>query len=195
MRIAILGAAVALALTAAPAGAAPVTVAGTSPDSTLMVEDIKEHSTDQLGLTLVGPVALGAEDFTTREDGDPPLWPDEALLVDETLPSPDGTTRILSGGAVNAAATAVELTFEGGRTMRYPTVDGSAYQGRQAGLVRFFLGETTLPEEDVDDDPVRVRLLDASGAVIGVAKDQDAEQSVALMRRRAGGAGSGWAPR
>jgi hypothetical protein len=183
--------AAALALAAAPAHAAPVTVAGASPDSTLMVEDESEHGADQLELTLIGPVALGAEDFTNREGGNPPLWPDEALLVDETLPSPDGTTRILSGGAVNAAAAAVELTFEGGRTVHYPTVEGSAYHGRQAGLVRFFLGETTLSEEAVDDDAVRMRLLDSSGAVIGVAKDPDTERSIALMRRSAGARSSG----
>jgi hypothetical protein len=111
-----------LALAAVPAHAAPVTVAGASPDSTLLVEDISERGFDRLELTLVGPVPFGAEDFTTGDSGDPPLWPDEGLLSDETLPSPDGTTRILSGGVVNAAAAAVELTFENGRTVRYPTV-------------------------------------------------------------------------
>jgi hypothetical protein len=181
-------AAAALALAAVPAHAAPVTVAGASPDSTLMVQDISERGFDRLELTLVRPVALGAEDFTTGDSGDPPLWPDEALLADEELPSADGTTRILSGGAVNAAAATVELTFEGGRTVRYPTVEGSAYQGRQAGRVRFFIGETTLPEEDVDDDAKGMRMLDASGAVIGVAKDRDIEHSIPLMRRSAGGA-------
>jgi hypothetical protein len=181
-------AAAALAVTPASAHAAPVTVAGASPDSVLAAEDVREHGSDQLELTLVGPIALGATDFTDRESGDPPLWPDEALLVDEHLPSPDGTTRILAAGAVNAAAASVELTLEGGQVVRFPTVDGSAYQGRQAGLVRFFLGDATVPSDDIDDDPVRVRLLDASGAVIGVVKDPDSERSVRLMRRSAGGA-------
>jgi hypothetical protein len=180
--------AAALALAAVPAHAAPVTVVGASPDSMLTVEDIEERGFDRLDINLIGPAAVGGEDFTTGESGDPPLWPDEGLLADTELPSSDGTTRILSGGVLNAAAAAVELTFDNGRTVRYPTVEGSAYQGRQADRVRFFLGETTLPEADVDDDAAGMRMLDASGAVIGVAKDRDIEHSIPLMRRSAGGA-------
>jgi hypothetical protein len=179
--------AAALALAAVPAHAAPVTVAGASPGSMLTVEDVSERGFDRLEITLISPVADGAGDFTS-DRGHPPLWADEGLLADTNLPSPDGTTRILSGGVVNAAAAAVELTFDNGRTVRYPTVDGSAYQGRQAGRVRFFLGETTVPEADVDDDAVGMRMLDSSGAVVGVAKDRDVEHSIPLMRRSAGGA-------
>ena len=91
------------------------------------------------------------------------------------------------GGAVSAAAASVEVAFPGGQVVRLPTLAGDAYTGRAAGRVRFFLGEITLTDK-ADDDPALVRMLDASGTVIGVADDgRGVKRRLQLSQRRAGG--------
>src|SRR5206468_3398393 len=57
-----------------------------------------------------------------------------------------------------------------------------------AGQVRFFLGEITLPQRDIDDDDVQVRVFDAAGAVLGVHDSPDITQRVDIAHLRAGGA-------
>jgi hypothetical protein len=179
-------AAAALALSAGPAAAAPVVVAGASPGATLSAEDTRFGPHEELTVTLTGPADAGdPDDFTTSSGEEPPLWPDEVVLASETLPSPEGTTRILVGGATSAAAASVELRFDDGRTLRLPTLDSSAYQGKYAGLVRFFLGEITVPDADVDDDPAQVRMFDAAGAVIGVFDSPDVTRLAHITRTRA----------
>jgi hypothetical protein len=189
--IAILAAAT-LALGAAPAGAA-VTVAGAPPGATLTVEDARDNGADALKLELIGPNEGGtsAEDFTTGDTEPPPLWPDEVRVASEDLSDldDDKTTRILVGGAVNAAAASVELKWaDRPELLRLPTLDGGAYQGRHADQVRFFLGEITLPQRDIDDDDVQVRVFDAAGAVIGIHDSPDQTQRVDLAQRRVAGA-------
>ena len=88
---------------------------------------------------------------------------------------------------MSAAAAAVELVFRGG-SARVPTVAGEAYTGRHAGHVRFFLGQVRLIGEDTDSDPVTVRMLDASGAVIGVERSPTTTVRQQVFRRRAAGA-------
>lgn len=181
-------AAAVLALAAGQADAA-VTVAGAPPNAMLTAADGTNDGRAELDLTLIGPADAGTPgDFTTTESDPPPVWADEAVVASETLPSPDGTIRILVGGAVSAEAATIELGFGGGHFLRVATSESSAYQGRNAGQIRFFLGEVTLPEADVDDDPESIRMLDASGAVIGVAHSPDIKHTVPISRRRAGGA-------
>ena len=161
-----------------------VIVAGQSPGSTLTVADAIVAGSDRLELTLdVQP----SVDFGFSERSDPPLWPDEIVLVSYGQDDGSGATRVSVGGAVSAVAAAVELGFAGGQVLRLPLLAGDAYTGRYAGRVRFFLGEVTLAAKDADDDPALVRMLDASGAVIGVARSPTPTRSVELLRRRAGG--------
>ena len=87
----------------------------------------------------------------------------------------------MSGGAVM-----VELGFADGHVVRVPTFAGEAYTGTWAGRMRFILGETTIGP-GIDSDPESVRMLDAAGAVIGVARAPVRARSARVLRRRAGG--------
>jgi hypothetical protein len=138
-------------------------VAGAAPGPTVAVQDVG----DKIAITLAAP---GAESVT--ETSVPPLWPDEAVIAKTTAGG-----EVFVGGAVDPAAASVEITFEGDQVIRVPTVASVAYAGR----ARFFVGQVT--SRDIDDDPTTIRVLDDSGAVIGVAKSPDTERSVPLLRR------------
>jgi hypothetical protein len=180
-------AAVALALAFGHAGTAAaqseVTVAGGSPGPTLQVADADARYLD-VTLQSTGE----AEPDLDFERDDPPLWPDEAIVATLAKDGAGGASVVSAGGAVSAAAATVEVGFRGGHVLSLPALAGEAYTGRHAGRVRFFLGTITLPDGVTDDDPVSVRMLDASGAVIGVAASPDAERREVVLRRRAGGA-------
>jgi hypothetical protein len=167
--------------------AAAQVVAGALPGPTLDVADATEDGAPRLELTLTSPdpdePAGRALDL---EGGEPPVWPDDATIATASVETSGSSTLVYFGGAVTAEAAAVELTFKGGVAVRVPTVAGEAYAGREAGRVRFFLGEATLAE-DTDDDPELVRLFDAAGAVIGVPRRSPLpSQSVRVLRRRIG---------
>jgi hypothetical protein len=72
----------------------------------------------------------------------------------------------------------------GGRRqrIRVPAVAAEAYADR----ARFFAGQAT--SRAIDDDPTTIRVHDAAGAAIGVAKSPDVERRAEILRRRAGGA-------
>ncbi len=69
------------------------------------------------------------------------------------------------GAAVPVAATTVEVRRTGKLLASGPTIAGEAYRGRRAGSVRFAL--LRLPAT-VENDGLRVRALDASGAPVAV---------------------------
>ena len=159
-------------------------VAGALPGPTLDVVDATQDGEDVLELTL-GVPDPGFDDFSRDA---PPLWPNQAIVISTSQDASNGVERVIFGGAVNAAAAAIELEFRGAPVTRVPTLAGEAYTGRYAGRVRFFLGEVTLSGKDSDDDPVAVRMLDASGAVIGVERAPSPTVRQTVLRRRAGGA-------
>ena len=171
---------------ATAAQAAAVVVAGQSPGATLTVADATVSGTDLLELTLVVPGDSGPAEIEGSQSEIPPLWPDEVVLATQTR-SVKAATRVFVGGAVSTVAASVEVAFPGGQVVRLPTLPGDPYTGRHAGRVRFFLGEITLPEK-ADDEPALVRMLDASGTVIGVAdRSEGIERRLQVSRRRAGG--------
>ena len=57
---------------------------------------------------------------------------------------------------------------------------GEGYTGRYAGRVRFFLIEGLLPSEATDDFG-RLRMLDASGAVLAVDDNEPTSRRVRLV--------------
>jgi hypothetical protein len=162
-----------------------VVVAGAPPGPTLAVQDTREGRRDAMELTLSVP---GAD--PVKDTSGPPLWPDEAPVVTNTTGG-----QVYFGGAVDAAVASVELAFENDQVVRVPTVAGEAYTGRDAGHARFFIGQVT--SRGIEDDPLSVvvageprsiRMFDAAGAVVGVARSPDIERRAEIMRRRAGGA-------
>ena len=155
-------------------------MAGAPPGPALAVGDGREDGQDLITVSVAVP---GAD--TATETAYLPVWPDEALIATAFK---DG--EVFFGGAVDAAAASVEIEFEGDQVVRVPTLAGEAYTGRNAGRVRFFLGQVT--SVDVDDGPRTIRLLDAGGTVIGVAKSPDTERAArgpAASRRRRARAG------
>jgi hypothetical protein len=182
MRALVAVALIAFAVCADPAAAQQV-VGGTPPGATLAVADVEDaHAIE---LTLGAPDADEPAGRATTDLNDaPPLWPDEAVVV--TLSRGDAG-QVVFGGAVEAAAAAVELRFADGHVVRAATFAGEAYTGLWAGRLRFVLGETTIGE-GVDGDPVSVRMLDAAGAVIGVERSPVRVRSARVLTRRAGGA-------
>ncbi|WP_157592008.1 hypothetical protein [Solirubrobacter soli] len=164
-------------------------VAGGLPGLTLDVADTtNEDGEPQLKVTLTSPdVDEDGGRLVEPDSGDAPVWPDQAIVASGSVERPDGSMQVYAGGAVSADAATVELTYAGGKVLRLPTVAGEAYTGRDAGRVRFFLGELTLGE-DADDDPDSVRVLDASGTVIGVPVSDSVLRKARVLRRRAGGA-------
>ena len=149
--------------------------------------DVALSGPNLLELTLVEPADSESGEIEGGELEPSPLWPDEVVLATQTRSVDNAATRVFVGGAVSAAAASVEVAFPGGQVVRLPTLAGDAYTGRSAGRVRFFLGEITLTDK-ADDDPALVRMLDASGTLIGVADDgRGVERRLQLSQRRVGG--------
>ena len=160
--------------------AAQQVVGGALPGPTLAVADVE----GAIDVTLDAPDAGEPSGRATiDENGGPPVWPDEAVVVSVTQDDGD----VVFGGAVNGAAATVELGFADGQVVHVPTFAGEAYTGTWAGRLRFFLGEATVGA-GTDSDPKTVRMLDASGAVIGVARSPVRVRSARVLRRRTGGA-------
>lgn len=96
-------------------------------------------------------------------------------------------------GVVHPDVAAVDLVFHGGRSVRAPTSEGAAYQGRYAGEVRFLLVEEQRRER-VFRSPLYLRLYDAAGALLGLGHAFGVETRVGRLRELARGstAGVGW---
>ncbi len=157
--------------------AAQQVVGGALPGATLAVADVD----DAIDLTLDAPDA--GERAADSENGGPPLWPDQAIVVSLRHEA----EKVAFGAAVNAGASTVELEFADGHVVRAATFASEAYTGLWAGRLRFVLGEVTIGA-GFDSDPVSVRLLDAAGAVIGVPLSPVRARSTRVLTRRAGGA-------
>jgi hypothetical protein len=150
-------------------------VAGAPPGPTLTAKDSTVDGRELLTLELDAPRDL--------ESGDAPLWSDQGIVVSAA----NDAGQVVVGGAVSADTMTVELTFEGGRVERVPTVPGGAYTGRNAGQVRFFLSTVALAP-GADDDPASIRGFDTAGTLIGViSADLPDERRTQIMRGRAGG--------
>ena len=156
---------------AAPAAAQTPAVVAQSGAATLAAVD---RAPDESGRTLELRLQQGPqpdEDVDEQEVVDTPVWPDEVAVLNADLAGNDSSARrILVGGAAPAAAATLDLHF-GAARFSVPTVAGDAYRGADAGRIRFFLAELTLPTRS-DDEPDTVRLLDAAGRVIGVSTDE-----------------------
>src|SRR4051794_1248449 len=195
MRLLPFGLAAALLLLQTPAAQAQqiqapasALVATTPEGATLAAADRRDRYGDQLVLTLraIDP-GSDPDSFAETNSEIVPLWPDESVVVSENTFRDDDTERIVVGGAVSADVAAVEQRFENGAVLRMATVPGDGYAGRYAGRVRFFAGETVATGEE-SDDLGRLRMLDASGAVVGVAGEAERhDRDVPLLRTRARG--------
>src|SRR3954470_1976758 len=195
MRLLPFGLAAALLLLQTPAAQAQqiqapasALVATTPEGATLAAADLRDRSGDELVLTLRATDPGSDPDTFAETSADRvPLWPDEDVAVDENTFRDDGTVRVVIGGAVSADVAAVEQRFENGAVLRMATVAGDGYAGRYAGRVRFFAGETVASGED-SDDLGELRMLDASGTVVGVAGEAERhDRDVRLLRTRAHG--------
>jgi hypothetical protein len=194
MRLLPLALAATLLLLQAPvatAQAPPTAVVATTPlGATLAAADRRDELGDEMVLTLRAIEPGSDPDSFAETEAEPvPLWPDEAVVVTENLArdDDDDTERVIVGGAVSADVAAVEQRFDNGRVLRMTTTPGDGYAGRFAGRVRFFAGEIVVSGDD-EDDLGQLRMLDASGAVVGVFGYPDApDRHVRLLRRRAGG--------
>jgi hypothetical protein len=188
-------AAILLFLLAPPANAQDVeappnaVVATTPQGATLAAADLRDRYGDYLVLTLraIDP-GSDPDSFAETSSEFVPLWPDESVVVSENTFRDDGTERIVVGGAVSADVAAVEQRFDDGTVLRMATVPGDGYAGRYAGRVRFFAGERLLSGDDESDDLGQLRMLDASGTVVGVAGEAERnEHNVRLERKRVHG--------
>src|SRR3954447_8053846 len=112
-------------------GAAAQVVAGALPGPALGVAGTPEEGETRLELTLTTPDEdEPAGRAIDSESGEPPVWPDQAIVVTASAETPGGAEHVFLGGAVPGEAATVELGFAGGPVLRLPTVAGEAYTGR-----------------------------------------------------------------
>ncbi len=98
----------------------------------------------------------------TVECGEVPLGRLDAQLA---------TRGTFVAGAVPAGTASVEVEYADGGRVRANTTTGSAYRGRYAGKLVFFIVDAAAAHPGPDEQPMLVRRFDAAGALIGAAGD------------------------